>query len=199
MRAKQTVDPAALSASAVLECPRCKLINPVGSLRCDCGYDFAVHVMPDEHTGRCEACGVDGAVGGTYRFFYAQITSVSGFGIFSRIDSITYRMEGSGQGFICRGCSRKHLRRRIVAGRLTMAALLLLTIGSDWGGAFLLGSLSLFLAMLAFLCTEESGISERERLELFAWKLNRGRIETRLSKSLEGFSTKRTAKIFGVG
>jgi hypothetical protein len=28
-----------------LECPNCKLVNPPGGARCDCGYDFETHTI----------------------------------------------------------------------------------------------------------------------------------------------------------
>ena len=29
----------------VVTCPECRLISPLGAMRCDCGYDFITHTM----------------------------------------------------------------------------------------------------------------------------------------------------------
>ena len=39
-----------------MECPRCKLINPMGAKRCDCGFDFATGTItgPDTRNQQIE-------------------------------------------------------------------------------------------------------------------------------------------------
>ena len=36
-----------------MDCPKCKLVNPPTTVRCDCGYDFQTGTMQDSYlTGR---------------------------------------------------------------------------------------------------------------------------------------------------
>jgi len=50
----------------VKNCPHCKLINPDGALRCDCGYDFPTGNVEHSYLTHKDKKLAGGAIGGIF-------------------------------------------------------------------------------------------------------------------------------------
>ncbi|HEX4613358.1 MAG TPA: hypothetical protein VH092_34555 [Urbifossiella sp.] len=71
------------------DCPACGLVNSPGSVRCDCGYEFAAGRVTGPAAG-CQSCGADADT--RYVAFHQNI------GLF------VMRLHSSAEGRLCRTC-----------------------------------------------------------------------------------------------
>jgi hypothetical protein len=84
------------------DCPRCGLVNPPETLRCDCGYNFATQRVLGLPTGSqdlgsstgCQGCGVE-----------AETRYVS---FHQNIGAFALRFHSSVDGWLCKSCIHRH-------------------------------------------------------------------------------------------
>ncbi len=81
-----------------MQCPRCKLLNPDTTARCDCGYDFESRSMQKRHFTNASL-----RVPGLFSFLPAGVGALTGIAtaVFNRADYRSIRIRQSRSSWEC--------------------------------------------------------------------------------------------------